>query len=95
MAITIWIRANCRFVIGAMPEYNNRQVFRDGQRERSAAKLSWFLDVSQRNFNTAQLINAETLGPAPAYVITTYNSTYATPSKNYQINPRLDIAINS
>ena len=82
------------FVIGAMPNYNNRQV--SGTVSGAlGSKLSWFLDLSQRNFNTAQLINAETLGPAPNYAITTYNSTYPTPSKNYQINPRLDYAINS
>jgi hypothetical protein len=82
------------FVIGAMPNYDNRQV--SGNVSGAlGSKLSWFLDLSQRNFNTAQLINAQTLGPAPTYAITTYNSTYPTPSKNYQINPRLDYAINS
>ena len=72
------------FVIGAMPNYNNRQV--SGTLSGALGKkLSWFLDLSQRNFNTAQLINAQTLGPAPTYAITTYNATYPTPSKNYQL----------
>ncbi|HVW11913.1 MAG TPA: hypothetical protein VHC90_25210, partial [Bryobacteraceae bacterium] len=46
-------------------------------------------------FNTAQLINAQILGPGPTFTPTSYNSTYATPSTNLQINPRLDIALNS
>ena len=82
------------FVQGAMPNYNNRQIS-GSVSGPLGKKVSWFLDLSQRNFNTAQLINAETVGPAPTFTLIPYNATYPTPSKNYQINPRLDYAINA
>jgi hypothetical protein len=82
------------FVQGAMPDYNNRQIS-GSVSGPLGKKISWFLDLSDRVFNTAQLINAETLGPAPGYAQIAYNSTYATPSKNYSVNPRLDYAINA
>jgi hypothetical protein len=81
------------FVQGAMPDYNNRQV--SGNLSGPLGKkLSWFLDLSERNFNTAQLINAETLNPA-TLAQTSYNSTFATPSTSYSVNPRVDYAINA
>jgi len=82
------------FVQGAMPDYNNRQIS-GSVSGPLGKKISWFLDLSDRTFNTAQLINAETLGPAPAFALTSYNATFPTPSKNFQINPRLDYAINN
>ncbi len=79
------------FVVGPMPNYNNRQL--EGSVSGPLGKkLSWFLNANQRNFNTAQLINGETLdanlNPTP------YNATFATPSRNWNINPRIDYAIN-
>ncbi len=82
------------FVRGDMPNYDNRQISGNVSGPLGK-KISWFLDLSQRNFNTAQLINAEILGPAPSYTPISYNATFPTPSKNYQINPRLDYAINN
>ncbi len=80
------------FVNGAMPNYNNRQM--DGSFSGPLGKkFSWFLTISQRNFNTAQLINAQILNPV-TFAPQTYNSTFATPSKNWTINPRIDYAIN-
>lgn len=82
------------FVQGDMPNYDNRQI--SGNASGPLGKhLSWSMDVSQRKFNTAQLINAIVLGPGPAFTPTSYNATYATPSTNLQINPRLDIALNN
>jgi hypothetical protein len=80
------------FVQGAMPNYNNRQISGNVSGPLGK-KLSWFLDLSERNFNTSQLINAETLNPT-TLAQTSYNATYATPSKSYSINPRIDYAIN-
>lgn len=82
------------FVQGAMPDYNNRQISGNVSGPLGK-KISWFLDLSDRVFNTAQLINAETLGPAPTFTQVAYNSTFATPSKSYSINPRVDYAINA
>ena len=77
-----------------MPHYNNRQI--SGNLSGPfGKKISWFLDLSERNFNTAQLINAETLEPAPTFALTSFNSTFATPSKSYSVNPRVDYAINA
>jgi len=82
------------FVNGDMPNYDNRQI--SGNASGPLGKhLSWSLDVGQRKFNTAQLINAIVLGPGPTFTPTTFNQTYATPSTNLQINPRLDIALNN
>jgi hypothetical protein len=79
------------FVKGAMPNYNNRQI--EGSFSGPLGKkFSWFLDVNQRQFNTAQLINGETLDANFNPII--YNATFATPSTNWNINPRLDWAIN-
>jgi len=79
------------FVNGAMPNYNNRQL--EGSFSGPLGKkLSWFLDVNQRTFNTAQLINGETLNSS--FVPTLYNATFATPSTNWSLNPRIDYAIN-
>ena len=81
------------FVNGAMPNYNNRQL--EGAFSGPLGKkLSWFLTVTDRNFNTAQLINAETVNTT-TFAPVGYNSTFATPSKNWMINPRIDYAINS
>jgi hypothetical protein len=82
------------FVNGPMPSYSNKQ-YEGSFSGPLGKKLSWFLTLTDRSFNTAQLINGETLGPAPTYAITTYNATFATPSKNWQINPRIDYAINA
>ncbi len=82
------------FVSGAMPDYNNRQLSGNVSGPLGK-KISWFLDLSERNFNTSQLILAETLGPAPTFNQIAYNATYATPSKSYSINPRIDYAINA
>ena len=65
LATTIWIRAT-RLSAVPMPHYNNRQ-YEGSVSGPLGKKLSWFLDLSQRNFNTAQLINGETLGPAPTF----------------------------
>ena len=82
------------FVNGDMPNYDNRQI--SGNASGPLGKhLSWSLDVGERKFNTAQLINAIVLGPAPTFTPTTFNQTFATPSTNLQINPRLDIALNN
>ena len=81
------------FVQGAMPDYDNRQLSGNVSGPLGK-KISWFLDLSERNFNTSQLINAETLNPA-TLAQTSYNATYATPSKNYSVNPRVDYAINA
>jgi hypothetical protein len=81
------------FVNGPMPSYNNRQL--EGSFSGPLGKkLSWFLDTNLRNFNTAQLINGEVVGPAPTFTPTLYNATFATPSTNWNVNPRIDYAIN-
>ncbi len=81
------------FVNGAMPNYNNKQL--EGSFSGPLGKkLSWFLTATNRNFNTAQLINGETVDPV-SFAPTTYNATFATPSKNWMINPRIDYAINA
>jgi uncharacterized membrane protein YgcG len=78
------------FVNGPMPNYNNRQI--EGSFSGPLGKkLSWFLDVNQRQFNTAQLINGETLDAN--FNPVSYNSTFATPSTNWSVNPRIDYAI--
>ena len=82
------------FVNGSMPNYNNKQ-YEGAFSGPLGKKFSWFLTITDRNFNTSQLINGETLGPAPTFTPTTYNATFATPSKNWMINPRIDYAINS
>ncbi|HVV46882.1 MAG TPA: carboxypeptidase regulatory-like domain-containing protein [Bryobacteraceae bacterium] len=82
------------FVNGDMPNYDNRQI--SGNASGPLGKhLSWSMDVSQRKFNTAQLINAIVLGPGPSFTPTSFNQTYPTPSTNLQLNPRLDVAINN
>lgn len=81
------------FVQGAMPNYNNRQISGNVSGPLGK-KISWFLDLSDRVFNTSQLINAETLNPSTLAQVA-YNQTYATPSKSYSVNPRLDYAINA
>ncbi len=82
------------FVQGAMPNYDNRQI--SGNASGPLGKhLSWFLDLSERKFNTAQLINGEIVGPAPTFTPTSYNATFPTPSTSYSINPRIDYAINT
>ena len=61
------------FVNGPMPNYNNRQI--EGSFSGPLGKkLSWFLDVNQRTFNTAQLINGETVGPAPNFTPVAYTT---------------------
>jgi hypothetical protein len=80
------------FVAGPMPDYSNKQL------EGSASgpmgkKLSWYLTGSNRNFDTAQLINGQILDPSTLSPIS-FNSTFATPSKAWQVNPRIDYAIN-
>ncbi|HVY94675.1 MAG TPA: carboxypeptidase-like regulatory domain-containing protein, partial [Bryobacteraceae bacterium] len=80
------------FVIGAPPDYNNRQI--SGNLSGPLAKkFSWFLDLSKRNFDSSNLINAQVLDSN--FNKTTYNSTYAVPSQNWSVNPRLDYAINN
>src|SRR6185437_8379415 len=82
------------FVVGAMPNYDNRQISGNASGPLGK-KLSWFLDLNTRKFNTAQLIKAETLGPAPTFTPTAYNATFPTPSTSYSIDPRIDYAINT
>ncbi len=80
------------FVQGAMPNYDNRQIT-GSLSGPLGKKVSWFLDISERKFNTAQLINAQVL--SPTYAIQGYNATFPTPSTNWSPNPRIDYAINS
>jgi hypothetical protein len=82
------------FVVGPYPQYNNKQ-YEAALSGPLGKKLSWFLTITDRNFNTAQLINGETLGPAPTFAPTAYISTFSTPSQNWLLNPRIDYAINS
>ncbi len=79
------------FVNGAMPNYSNRQ-YEAALSGPLGKKFSWFLTLTDRSFNTAQLINGQTL--SSSFVPTTYNATFPTPSKNWMINPRIDYAIN-
>ncbi len=80
------------FVVGPMPAYNNDQE--SGSASGPLLKnFSWFLDVSDRHFNNSALILATTLDPL-TLAKTTYNATYATPWKSWNVNPRLDYAIN-
>ena len=75
-----------------VPDYNNRQL--SGSLSGPLAKkFSWFLDLSKRNFDSSDLINAFTLDPVTLAKIN-FNNTYAAPSKSWSINPRLDYAIN-
>jgi hypothetical protein len=82
------------FVTSNYPHYNNQQ-YEGAFSGPLGKKLSWFLTITDRKFNTDQLILGETLGPAPNFTPTNYQSTFATPSKNWMINPRIDYAINS
>ena len=82
------------FVVGPYPQYNNKQ-YEAALSGPLGKKLSWFLTITDRNFNTAQLINGETLGPAPTFAPTAYITTFSTPSQNWMLNPRIDYAINS
>jgi len=80
------------YVTGAMPDYNNRQI--SGNLSGPLGKkFSWFLDLSKRNFDSANLINAQILDSN--FNKTSYNSTYAVPSESWSLNPRLDWAINN
>jgi hypothetical protein len=80
------------YVTGPAPDYNNRQI--SGNISGPLAKkFSWFLDLSKRNFDSANLINAQVLDSNFNKVA--YNSTYAVPSESWSINPRLDYAINN
>ncbi len=81
------------FVNGPMPNYSNKQE------EFSLSgplgkKISWFLTGQNRNFNTAQLVNAVQVDPK-TFIASPYNQTFATPSKSWSTNPRVDYAINS
>jgi len=80
------------FVNGAMPDYSNRQ-YEGSFSGPLGKKLSWFMTITDRTFDTAQLINGQTLNSS--FVPTTYNATFPTPSKQWNINPRIDYAINS
>ena len=80
------------YVTGAMPDYNNRQISGNVSGPL-AKKFSWFLDVSKRNFDSANLINAQILDSNFNKV--GYNTTYAVPSQSWSLNPRLDYAINN
>lgn len=80
------------FVVGAMRPYNNNQESASASGPLGK-KFSWFVDFSDRHFNNSSLINATTLNPATLAEIP-YNSTYATPWRNWSVNPRLDYAIN-
>lgn len=83
------------FVVGPYPAYNNKQ-YEGAFSGPLGKKLSWFLTITDRNFNTAQLINGETLGSAASnFAPTAYISTFSTPSQNWMLNPRIDYAINS
>ncbi len=80
------------YVTGPMPDYNNRQI--SGNLSGPLAKkFSWFLDLSKRNFDSANLINAQILDSNFNKI--GYNTTYAVPSQSWSINPRLDYAINN
>ena len=79
------------YVKGAMPNYNNKQ-YEGSFSGPLGKKLSWFLDLTARQFNTDQLINGEILGAN--YTPTLYNATFPTPSKQWTVNPRVDYAIN-
>lgn len=80
------------YVTGPMPDYNNRQISGNVSGPL-AKKFSWFLDVSKRNFDSANLINAQVLDSNFNKVA--YNTTYAVPSQSWSVNPRLDYAINN
>lgn len=81
------------FVTGPMPDYSNKQL--EGSLSGPMGrKLSWYLTGSNRDFNTAQLINGQILDPSTLSPIA-FNSTFATPSKAWQVNPRIDYAINT
>ena len=80
------------FVTGPMPDYSNNQ-FEGSASGPMGKKLSWYLTGSNRDFNTAQLINGQILDPSTLSPIS-FNSTFATPSKAWQVNPRIDYAIN-
>ncbi len=80
------------YVVGAMPSYDNKQ-YEGSFSGPLGKKFSWFMTITDRDFNTAQLINGQTLNSS--FVPTTYNSTFPTPSKSWMLNPRLDYAINS
>jgi hypothetical protein len=80
------------YVTGAMPDYNNRQISGNVSGPLGK-KISWFLDLSKRNFDSANLINAQILDSNFNKIA--YNATYAVPSERWSINPRLDYAINN
>ncbi len=76
---------------GPMPHYNNKQY--EGSLSGPLGKrLSWFMTLTDRDFNTSQLINATVLNSA--FQPTTLNEGFPTPSKNWMVNPRIDYAIN-
>jgi hypothetical protein len=80
------------FVRGPMPDYSNRQI--EGSFSGPMGhKLSWYLTGSKRNFDTVQLINGQILDPSTLSPIS-FNDTFPTPSRAWQVNPRIDYAIN-
>ncbi len=79
------------FVAGPMPDYSNKQL--EGSVSGPMGKrLSWYLTGSNRNFDTVQLINGQILDSSTLSPIS-FNSTFPTPSKAWQVNPRIDYAI--
>ncbi len=80
-------------VQGAMPHYNNKQ-YEGSFSGPLGKKFSWFLTSTARQFNTAQLVNAQTLNPT-TFAPQSFNESFSTPSKQWTVNPRIDYAINS
>jgi hypothetical protein len=81
------------FVAGDMPRYSNQQE--SGSFSGPLGKkISWFIDISHRNFDDSSLVNGTVIDPT-TFEHVPYNQTFPTPSTNWSINPRVDYAINS
>ena len=80
------------YLTGPLPDYNSRMI----SAELSGSflkKFSWNLDTDpQQVFNDATLINARGLDAHLNPI--NINQTFATSSRNWQVEPRLDYAIN-
>lgn len=57
-------------------------------------KTSFFFDVSNRNVDNGNIINAVVLDPT-TLAITPYNTTFLAPQERLRISPRIDYQINS
>jgi hypothetical protein len=79
------------YVTGDMPDYNSRMI-NGNLGGPFMKKFSWSLDFGQRVFNESSLVNAQALDSNLNKI--SVNDTFPTPQRSWNVNPRLDYAIN-